>query len=292
MNMVRLGFFLIVLVLPTVARAQLLVVETLVEEQYYLPGEKVKIGVKISNYSGQTVELGDDTQWLSLSVARGDGYILPRKSAVSVPGTFKIETGMAATRRFEIDPFFELNTPGSYTVSATVRVPEWKFSADSRTVPLHIQRGAQLWGRQFGVPKKKGDPAGAPEVRRYGIIKTRREGKLRLFVTVTDSDQFKNLGAIPVASLIGFSEPQPQLDKENNLHVLVQSGKDTFTYAVVDPDCKLVGTETYKLSGARPSLTFNSKGEIVVKNGVRHLRQGDIPFKEKLDASAVPAPAG
>ena len=46
--------------------------EVVLDEEYFLPGESIVVSVRISNLSGQTLQLGKDPDWLTFAVEAKD----------------------------------------------------------------------------------------------------------------------------------------------------------------------------------------------------------------------------
>jgi hypothetical protein len=77
--------------------------------------------------------------------------------------------------------------------------------------------------------------------------------------------------------MLSFSDPEAQIDRANNLHVLLQTGPHTFTYTVLDPNGNLLARQFHEYTRARPSLHNNNEGEVYVGGGRRLLTWDDIP---------------
>ena len=56
------------LVAPFTARSQKVKVELANEREHFLAGENIPLTIRISNFSGRTLVLGNDAEWLSLTV--------------------------------------------------------------------------------------------------------------------------------------------------------------------------------------------------------------------------------
>src|SRR2546422_6056524 len=58
-------------------------VELALDQDQFLPGESLEVGVRITNFSGQTLHLGKDNDWLRFTIEGRDNYIVP--GSVDVP---------------------------------------------------------------------------------------------------------------------------------------------------------------------------------------------------------------
>jgi hypothetical protein len=83
--------------------------------------------------------------------------------------------------------------------------------------------------------------------------------------------------------MVSFSRPEAQLDSASNLHVIYQSGAQSFIYSVVNPDGAITLQEIYDYLGTRPRLAVNAAGDIVVKGGVRRVKPGELPTVKAPD---------
>jgi hypothetical protein len=136
-------------------------------------------------------------------------------------------------------------------------------------------------------------PAGvtnqAPEVRRYTLVKANYlRTQLRLYVQVSDAAEARVFKVACIGKTVSFSEPETQLDRYSNLHVLFQSGAAFFTYAVVAPDGGVLQQEIYDYVSARPRLNMNDDGTVTVTGGVRRLKAEEMPMVKSPDQ--LPAP--
>lgn len=259
-----------------VAHAQISV-ETVVDKQYYLPGEAIVVGVKVANFSGQTIHLGSDPQWIDLTLETKNGYIIPTLNPISVPGEFEVESTTAATRRFSITPFFDVTRIGHYILTTRIRIAAWNQTFTAEPVDIEILGGVRLWTREFGVPAGP-DQTTAPEVRKYVLIQTLRQNQMKLWLSIFNADETKIVNTLPVSKMVSFSDPDPQLDQSSNLHLLVQNGRISFKYTVINPEGRVLIRQTYLYGqDGKPRLRFGPGGIVAVANGIRQPNPDDIP---------------
>ncbi|MDW7980831.1 MAG: hypothetical protein RMH97_09720 [Verrucomicrobiales bacterium] len=240
-------------------------VEIKLDQEQYLPGETVRIAVRITNFSGQTLRLGETPDWLAISVESRDGFIVPKTGEIPVVGPFTLPSAHVATKRVELTPYLDLSRPARYSVIATVQIPEWDQAFSSAPVTFDIVEGAKLWEREFGVPTTNGPP----EVRKYTLQQVNYLKQVKLYVRVTDASGAKVHRVLCLGPLASFGHPRPAVDKLSNLHVLFQSGARSFLYCVVNPDGDLVKCETYDYAATRPRLMASADGDVTVVGGVR-----------------------
>src|SRR5439155_15643814 len=110
--------------LAPMASAQVSVELTLDQEQF-LPGESIEVGVRIANFSGQALHVGKDNDWLHFTIEGRDNDVVPPTGDVPVQGEFEVESAAVATHRVDVAPCFALTQPGRYLVTATVKLKQW-----------------------------------------------------------------------------------------------------------------------------------------------------------------------
>ena len=143
MQKVCLGLVLLTAWLTEVC-AQVSVEITLPQDQF-LPSETLLAAVRISNHSGQKVHLGAEADWLAFGVESRKGSVVPKLADPSVVGEFDLDSSTVATKRVDLAPYFNFSEPGSYLVTATVKVRAWPFSSRSSLLTYPRTCAARLW---------------------------------------------------------------------------------------------------------------------------------------------------
>lgn len=291
---------ILVLAVLTLARAgaQVTVVIELDQDQF-LPSETVPVAVKITNRSGQTLHLGVNPDWLTFNVESEDSTVVVKSGEVPALGAFDLGSSQVATKRVDIAPYFGITRPGRYRLIATLRIKDWGAEITSSPKNFDVISGAKLWSQDFGVPVPAGATNTTPEVRKYSLLKANYlSSQLRLYVQVSDSVEAQVFKVIPIGKMVAFSDPETQLDRYSNLHVLWQSGASYFTYAVVDPSGQLVEQEIFDYVKTRPRLSMKIDGTVLVVGGVRRTKPQAMPMvlapnelPATPPAAATPAPA-
>lgn len=275
------------------APAQVVTVQVLMEQDQFLPGESQPVTVRVINNSGQSLHLGEAANWLTFNVESADDNGVVMKNAdPPVAGGFDLGSSEVATKRVDLTPYFALTHAGRYRVVATVRIPEWGSAVTSPAKEFDIIDGAQLWSQDFGLPVPAGVTNQLPVIRKYILEEANYLRKqLRMYVLVSDQSGTRILKVSAIGPMVSFSQPEAQLDRASNLHMLYQSGAQSFIYSVVNPDGNITLQEVYDYLGTRPRLALNDAGDIVVKGGVRRPKPGELPVIKSPDQSPAPAPA-
>ena len=256
-------------------------VELEFEQETYLPHETMNAMVRVYNSSGRDLQLGQDEQWLSFIVESADGGVVEQVKNPDVIGEFKLPNGSRARKMVNLAQAYDLRRFGRYYVTAVVRVAEWGGAEFRSPKPktVGIATGVTLWESTFGVPDGE---EGKPVFRKFHLVQANHLKQLSLYVRITDESERESYSLFPLGPLVGFSKPQPQLDRWSNLHVFYQDNAKTFRYFVITPDGMLLARQTWEQSDGRPAMTVNSEGRISVTGGVRRVSASDLPPPELL----------
>jgi hypothetical protein len=248
--------------------------------------------VRITNRSGQDLHLGKGDDWLTFSVESRDSQVVPKTGDVPVAGEFVLESSRTVTLRMDLAPYFLLNRPGRYSITATMQLKEWNQNIRSQPKSFDIIEGARLWEQEIGVPDSASGTNATPEIRRFVLQQANYlRTQLRLYVRLTDASGAKTFRVFPIGPMVSFGRPEPQVDKFSNLHLLYQEGPRSYNYTVINPDGEMIARRTYDYSDKRPRLTPDAEGKVLVTGGVRRPTAKDIPpSKTENPGEDVPKP--
>ncbi len=262
-------------------------VEVSQEQDEFLQGESLPVAVRITNRSGQTLDLGADSDWLTFSVETRDGRVVMQTADVPVVGEFQLESSRAAVKHVDLAPYFVLSDPNRYAIIATVKIKNWGRVLESPPHYFDVIEGAKLWEQTVGVPHE-GTAGGVPEVRKYILQQANYiKGQLRLYLRVTDG-YGKIFRVCPVGPMVSFSRPDPQVDKLSQLHLLYQNGPATFSYSVFNLNGQTLVRQTYLYVDTRPRLRLDDDGNVVVQGGIRKVTPNDLPPPSPEDYKTPP----
>jgi hypothetical protein len=278
-------------VLACAARAQVNV-EVAFDQDAYLPHEQCLAEIRITNFSGRTLRLPAEADWLDLAVESTDGYIVAKLANIPPAEPLEIPTAARGKRFVDLAPCFNLSQRGRYRVIATVRLPEINAEVTSPPAYLTIMGGVPMWEQLVGVP---GGPTGqAPEMRRYALLQTNDRKRLALYVRISDEADQRVYRVFSLGNLLSFGRPEAQVDRQARLHVLFQSGSRQFTYYCISPGGEVLTRHLYQITHIRPRLRPGEEGEVKVVGGFRLKTSYDIPPpapEEFLRESPPPPPA-
>jgi len=260
--------------------------EIVTDEDQFLRNEPLPVKVRIANLSGQILRLGQEPDWLTFTVENREGHVVARLAEPSVTGEFTLQSAFTAAKRVDLNPCFDLTRPGRYEITAAIKIPQWDQTITTKPKVITISMGAKVWDKVVGVPYT-GEP---PETRKYALIQTSYKERLRLYVRVTNESESIVYNVVQLGPAVSFSNPEKQLDKLSNLHVLFRDGAQTFNYSVVKPNGQLLVRQTYAyLRDSRPVLRGDKDGFIEVTAGQRLISKSDLPPATPVSTNEVRA---
>lgn len=257
------------------AQVSAVTVDVALEQEQFLPSEDVRVAVRVTNRSGQSLQLGKEDNWITFSIQARDRYVVKQLGDVPMASAFTLESSKTGTRRANLTPYFDFREAGRYEIIATVKIPQWDKEVSSKSVSFDIITGTKLKEMDFGVPTTATNAA--PEMRKYILQQAVYLKEMKLYFRLTDSTGSTTLRVFPIARMVTFSQPEMQVDKASNLHVLHQTGARAFNYCVINPDGEILLRQTHEYTNTRPTLKMESDGNILVRGGVQRM------------SSAVPA---
>ena len=283
-------YFALALALGSVSHGMAQVTaEVVMEQEHFLIGETIPVAVRITNRSGQALHLGEEANWLTFSLEAKDHSIVSKNGEVPVKGEFALESGKVATRRVDLAPYFFLDRPGRYQLTANVNIKVWDTTVTASPKSFDVINGAKIWSQEFGMPLPAGVTNRSPEVRRYTLEQANYlRSQLRLYLRLSEAESGRVLKVFPIGSMVAISEPEHQIDRNNNLHVLYQHGARVYLYTMITPDGEVTVRQLHEITSARPRLLADDKGGFYVAGGARRFTSNDLPAPTNPDTDASP----
>lgn len=254
-------------------------VEVVLDQEQFLINESLPVKVRVTNRSGQTLQLGQEKDWLTFTIESRDGYLISPLGEVPVVGNQAVESSMVASRLVDLMPYYDLNKAGRYTVVATVKLKQWNEELASKPKNFEIARGNKIWEQEFGVPSAQG---AAPEGRKYALQQANYAKRMMLYVRVTDLNENKVFKVFPAGQLVSFSKPEARIDRASDLQLLFQTGARSFLYLIVSPEGEILLRQNYDYTATRPVLRSDEDGKTFVAGGVRRLAANDVPVPSAI----------
>jgi len=254
--------------------AQSIAVALTSEQEQFLPYEELIVKVRITNYSGQTLNLGKEEDWLSFTVQGQNGAFVSRLGAVPVKGNYVLDSSRTGTIPVDLAPYFDLTRPGNYKINAILKIAQWDQVVSSEAKGIDIISGVKLWEQEFGMPQSSDSP---PEIRKYALVQAIHLKQPKLYFRLCNASESRVFKVFAVGPVVSVSKPEPQLDRFSNLHLLYQVAARSFSYSVINPDGLIIARETHDSAGSRPQLRTAQEGRIQVTGGVRRVTASDLP---------------
>jgi hypothetical protein len=163
---------------------------------------------------------------------------------------------------------------------------QWGQTIQCKPVTITVANGVplpNLADLQVGLPLPPGVTNAPPELRHFSLLKVSYLNELKLYVRLTD-DYGHTLHVFPLARMLSFSVPEAQTDRDNNLHVLLQTGARAFTYSVISPTGQLLVHQMHDYTETRPVLRVSDDRQIYVAGGIRRFAADDVPAPESANS--------
>jgi hypothetical protein len=258
-------------------------VEVNFDQEQFIASEPLFAVVRIVNFSGRTLSLGTEKDWLRFDVASAGDYIVKKIEDPPVVEPFELPSASRVTRRVNIAPYFEMQRAGRYFVTATVRIPGASEELMSKPKGVNISAGVRMWDQEFGMTTADG----TQEVRRWSLLQAMNQRAVRLYVRLADQQDMVVYRIYPIGPLISFTKPEHQIDQDGSLHVLFQTGAKAFTYCRINTEGELSLRRTHEYTETRPSLKVDREGTIKVIGGRRTPSPSDLPSEEKKPTASL-----
>lgn len=263
------------------ARAQV-TVEIQLDEQQYLRGEAVPLRVKISNFSGQTLQAGEDADWLAFLVTGEDGKAVRATATMPPVKPFTIESAKTVALRVDLAPYYDLQAAGRYAVSARIKFNQLEKEFGTEPKKFDIISGVKVWEKEVGVPGRT-----PPVVRKFALQQATFFKETRLYARVTEGSDSGIVGVVPLGALPSAGRPEAAVDSSSQMHVIFQAGQRNFIYSIITPEGDLIIRQTHEITATRPRLRAEADGRIVVSGGARKISANDLPPPPKPETNAV-----
>jgi hypothetical protein len=253
------------LFLATAARAQIQV-ELKFKRLQYIAHEPVLATIKITNLAGRDIDLHDENgqRWFGFEVNAGEGRLLAALRQNAPEPALHVEAGKTVTRKINLTPAFPVHDFGSYHVRANVYFADLNKFFYSPTRVFQIADARPIWQRTVGIPE--GMP-GAGQARTYSLLSNRFPDHTSLYVRVENKDRGVVYTTYSLGRVIAYDEPQAELDRANQLHVLHCAAPRNWAYSHIGLNGELLAYSTFMETKTRPRLRHVADGAIAVSGG-------------------------
>jgi hypothetical protein len=268
------------LFLVATAQAQIQV-ELSFKRLQYIAHEPILATVKIANNSGRDIDLHDDSgqHWFGFEITADEGRLLTPLNREAAEPALHVEAGKTVTRKVNLTSLFPVHDFGAYHVRANVYFPDLNKFFYSATKVFQVGDARPIWQKTVGVPE--GMP-GAGEVRTFSLLSNRALDHTSLYVRVENRNNGVVYSTYSLGRIIASEEPQAEVDRANQLHVLHCAAPRSWAYSHVGLNGELLARSTFLETKTRPRLRHTPDGTIAVNGGML-----DAP---SADSKRSPAP--
>ena len=266
-NVIRLiSPMLCVFLFATAAKGQIQV-DLKFQRLQYIAYEPVVATIAITNLAGRDIELHDaDRQsWLGFELTGSEEQPIAPLSGAKAEPPLKIAAGQRVTRQIDLTPLYPVNEFGAYHVRTNVYFADLGKFFYSGTRVFEVTDARPIWQQTVGVPE---GTARSGEVRTYSLMTNRFPDHTSLYVRVQNKDTGVVYATYSLGRTISFEQPQAEIDRANQLHVLHCAAPRAWSYARVRVNGELLEHSSFMETKTRPRLVHSTNGEIAVSGGV------------------------
>jgi hypothetical protein len=232
----------------------------------YIAHEPILATIKIANNSGRDIDLRDDNgqRWFGFEINAGEGRLLaPLKTDAPEPA-LHVEAGKTVIRKINLTALYPVHDFGAYHIRANVYFTDLNKFFYSTTKVVQVTDARPIWQKTVGVPE--GMPA-AGEARTYSLLSNRFVDHTSLYVRVENKDTGVVFTTYSLGRIIASGDPQAEVDRANQLHVLHCAAPRSWAYSHVGLNGELLAHSTFLETKTRPHLRHTPDGSIAVHGG-------------------------
>ena len=266
-NFIRLIFAALCVFLCATAAEGQIQVDLKFKRLQYIAYEPVVATVAITNLAGRDIELrdADGQSWLGFELTGSEEQPIAPLSGANREPPLKIQAGQRVTRQIDLTPLYPVHEFGAYHVRTNVYFADLQKFFYSGTRVFEVTDARPIWEQTVGVP---GGTAEAGEVRTYSLMTNRFPDHTSLYVRVQDKDTGVVYATYSLGRTIAFEQPQAEIDRANQLHVLHCAAPRVWSYARIGLNGELLEHSSFMETKTRPRLVHSGRGEIAVRGGV------------------------
>ena len=233
----------------------------------YIAYEPVVATVAITNLAGRDIELhdADGQSWLGFEITGSEEQPIGPLNGANREPPLRIQAGQRVTRQIDLTPLYPVHEYGAYHVRTNIYFADLgKFFYSAPRV-FEVTDARPIWQQTVGVPQGDG---GSGDVRTYSLMTNRFPDHTSLYVRVQDKDTGVVYATYSLGRTIAFEQPQAEIDRANQLHVLHCAAPRAWSYARVGLNGELLEHTSFMETNTRPRLVHSGGGEVAVRGGM------------------------
>src|SRR6266699_6282001 len=233
----------------------------------YIAYEPVVATLSITNLAGRDIDLhnADGQSWLGFELTGNEGQPIAPMSAEHDQAPLKVGAGQRVTHQINLTPLYPVQDFGTYHVRAHIYFADLGKFFYSGTKVFEVTDARPIWQGTVGIP----DGVAAPgNVRTYSLLTNQFPDHTSLYVRVQDKDNGIVYATYSLGRTISFEEPQAQIDRANQLHVLQCAAPRSLAYSRIGLNGELLAHSSFMETKTRPRLFRAPDGEVAVRGGM------------------------
>jgi hypothetical protein len=233
----------------------------------YIAYEPVVATVAITNLAGRDIELhdADGQPWLGFEITGSEEQPIAPLNGANREPPLRIEAGQRVTRQIDLPPLYPVHEYGGYHVRTNIYFADLGKFFYSGTRVFEVTDARPIWQQTVGVP---GGSGASGEVRTYSLMTNRFPDHTSLYVRVQDKDTGVVYATYSLGRTIANEQPQAEIDRANQLHVLHCAAPRAWSYARIGLNGELLTHSSFMETKTRPHLVHSGNGEIAVHGGM------------------------
>jgi len=232
----------------------------------YIAYEPVVATLGITNLAGRDIELLDANgqSWFGFEVTGNEGQPIAPLNSENAQPPLKIEAGQRVTRQIDLGPLYPVHDFGAYHVRTHVYFADLAKFYYSGTRVFEVTDAHPIWQQTVGIPD--GVAAGG-EVRTYSLLTNRFPDHTSLYVRVQDKETGTVYATYSLGRTIGAEQPQAEIDRANQLHVLHCAAPRAWSYSRIGLNGELLAHSSLMETNSRPRLVHSTNGDVTAHGG-------------------------
>ena len=233
----------------------------------YIAYEPVVATLGITNLAGRDIELrdADGQSWLGFEITGSEEQPIAPLSSENAQPPLKIEAGQRVSREIDLGSLYSVHDFGAYHVRTNVYFADLAKFFYSPTRVFEVTDARPIWQQTVGIP---GGVAASGEVRTYSLLTNRFPDHTSLYVRVQDKDTGIVYATYPLGRTVAFEQPQAEIDRANQLHVLHCAAPRAWSYSRIGLNGELLEHSSFMETKSRPRLVHSGNGEVAVRGGM------------------------
>src|SRR5438128_200712 len=233
----------------------------------YIAYEPVVATLSITNLAGRDIDLHDaeGQSWLGFEITGSEGQPVTPMSTESGQAPLKVAAGQRVTHQINLTPLYPVHDFGTYHVRTNVYFADLGKFFYSPTRVFEVTDARPIWEQTVGIPDGVAAPGNA---RTYALLTNRFPDHTSLYVRVQDRDSGTVYATYSLGRTIAFEEPQAEIDRANQLHVLHCAAPRAWSYSRIGLNGELLAHSSFMETKTRPRLVHAANGDVAVRGGV------------------------